>query len=93
MNPPFILDTLHTRYKNAVERSLDRIKSLIKNKPWSWDEIDDALDKLHRDESREQTLLYVMKMVEKENGLKEEPTFFKELDKAEMENEEWETVQ
>ena len=93
MNAPFILDTLHTRYKTAVERSLDRIKLLVKNKPWSWDEIDDALDKLHRDESREQTLLYVMKMVEKENGLKKEPTFFEELDKAEMENEEWETVQ
>ena len=93
MNAPFILDTLHTRYKTAVERSLDRIKLLVKNKPWSWDEIDDALDKLHRDESREQTLLYVMKMVEKENGLKKERTFFKELDKAEMENEEWETVQ
>ena len=67
MNAPFILDTLHTRYKTAVERSLNRIKLLVKNKPWSWDEIDDALDKLHRDESREQTLLYVMKMVEKEN--------------------------
>ena len=93
MTSPFMIETLHTRYRHAVEKSLNRVKSLLKNHPWLWDDIDDALDKLHRDESREQTLLYVMKMVEKANGLKKEPTFFKELDKAEMENEEWETVQ
>ena len=56
-------------------------------------DIDDALDKLHRDESREQSFLYVMKMMEKEDGFKEEPTFFEELDKTKVENKKWETVQ
>ena len=93
MTSPFMIETLHTRYRHAVEKSLNRVKSLLKNHPWLWDDIDDALDKLHRDESREQSFLYVIKMMEKEDGFKEEPTFFEELDKTKVENKKWETVQ
>jgi len=93
MSNRFILETLEYRYRHNAEKSLEKVKKLLRNDIWSWDEIDAALDRLERDESREQTFKYVVNMVEKEDGLKKEPTFFEELDKTEMENEEWETVQ
>jgi len=89
----FVLDTLKYRYKHTAEKSLQRDKELIVQKPTVWDDIDDALDKLQRDESREQTYQYVLKIMEKEDGVKEEPTLFEELDEAEVEDEEWQTVQ
>ena len=89
----FILDTLKYRYRHTAEKSLQRVKDLIVQNPTIWDDVDDALDKLQRDESREQTFQYVLKMMEKKDGIKEEPTLFEELDKAEVEDEEWETVQ
>jgi len=90
---PFILDTLKYRYKNNAQKSLQRVKKLLTEQPTAWDEIDDALDNVQRDESREQTFYYVIKMVEKEDGVKEEPTLFEKLDEAEVEDEEWQTVQ
>jgi hypothetical protein len=89
----FILDTLKYRYRHTAEKSLQRVKDLIVQNLTVWDDLDDALDKLQRDESREQTFQYVLKMMEKKDGIKEEPTLFEELDKAEVEDEEWETVQ
>ena len=89
----FILDTLKYRYRHTAEKSLQREKDLIVQNLTVWDDLDDALDKLQRDESREQTFQYVLKMMEKKDGIKEEPTLFEELDKAEVEDEEWETVQ
>ena len=89
----FILDTLKYRYRHTAEKSLQRVKDLIMQNLTVWDDLDDALDKLQRDESREQTFQYVLKMMEKKDGIKEEPTLFEELDKAEVEDEEWETVQ
>ena len=90
---PFILDTLKYRYKNNAQKSLQRVKKLLTEQPTAWDEIDDALGNVQRDESREQTFYYVIKMVEKEDGVKEEPTLFEKLDEAEVEDEEWQTVQ
>tara|TARA_R100000773_G_scaffold29829_1_gene25597 strand:- start:377 stop:658 length:282 start_codon:yes stop_codon:yes gene_type:complete len=93
MSNPFILETLEYRYHHNALKSLEKLKKLLRNETWSWDEIDNALDALNRDESREQILKYVKRIVEREDGIKKEPTLFKELDEAEVENEEWQTVQ
>lgn len=89
----FILDTLEYRYRHNAEKSLEKVKQLLRNDSWSWDEIDTALDRLERDETREQLFKYAMSMVEKEDGIKAQPTFFKKLDETEVADEEWETVQ
>ena len=46
MTNRFILDTLGYRYRHNAEKSLEKVKQLLRNDSWSWDEIDTALDKL-----------------------------------------------